>query len=420
MIRFLQWLVALEWPARTLDPWFGSFNPFLPEHRRDPHATWRYLQWREPVFFSRVLRVWVCTRYDDVVRILRDPRFGADRSQITLMKILRPFLRRDPEFAQFVDRVLLNLDPPDHTRLRGLVSKAFTPRRIDSLRPRLQTIVDDLLDQIAKRGEMELVRDLAQPLPVIAIAEMLGVPAEDRDRFKVWSAALVQILDPFQGSGGIAPARQANRELNAYFRPLLDKRRSDPQDDLLSAMITVEERGERLSETDLLALANLLLVAGHETTTNLIGNAVITLLRHPDERKRLQQHPGLITSAVDEFLRYEGPVQMTERVAREDCEIGGKRIRKGQLVWPVLAAANRDPAHFPDPDRLDLGRVGNHHVSFGMGAHFCIGSQLAKLEAEIAIGSLLERFPDLVGDADPPAWKRSMVLRGPESLPLRF
>jgi cytochrome P450 len=255
---------------------------------------------------------------------------------------------------------------------------------------------------------------------VIAIAELLGIPPADRRLFHAWSADLVQLLDPLQGNGGLGPPRRANHELFAYFKPLLAERRANPRDDLLSAMIAAETDGESLSELDLLALSTLLLVAGHETTANLIANAVIALLRHPDERKRLQDDPELITSAVDEFLRYDGPIQLTDRAVREDCEIGGRQIRKGQVVAVVLAAANRDPDRFSDPDRLDLGRSDNHHLAFGQGNHFCLGSQLAKLETEIAVGTLLRRFPDLSGDPEPPAWRRSMILRGPKALPLRL
>ncbi|MCH6562058.1 MAG: cytochrome P450 [Myxococcales bacterium] len=418
VLRFLQWLIARERLLRLASPLFGRFNPFLPQHRRDPHATWRALRSTEPVYRSRALGAWLLTRYDDVLHVLRDPNFTTDRSDVPLMKLVSRLTRKDPEFSAMIERNLLTLDGSDHTRLRGLVSKAFTPRRVERLRPQLEGIVDELLDRAAEASQMELIRDLAHPLPVIAIAELLGIPSADRARFRAWSADLVQLLDPLQGRGGSASLRRATHELYAYFRPLLAERRARPRDDLLSAMIAAEENGESLSETDLLALSGLLLVAGHETTANLIGNAVLALLRNPSERKRLQDDPDLIASAVEEFLRYDPPIQLTDRAVREDCEIGGRRIRKGQLVVVVLAAANRDPDRFPDPDRLDLGRTDHHHLAFGQGGHFCLGSQLAKLETEIAIGTLLRRFPDFFGNTEPTAWRRSMIIRGPEAVPL--
>jgi cytochrome P450 len=350
--------------------------------------------------------------------VLRDPRFSADRSAIPVMRLVARLVRRDPDFAGLIARNLLTIDGADHRRLRGLVSKAFTPRRVERLRARLEATVEELLDRVAAAGRMEVVGDLAHPLPVIAIAELLGVPAEDRGRFRAWSGRLVQLLDPFQGQGGARPMIEATHELFDYFRPLLAARRAEPRDDLLSAMIAAEQDGQRLDEVDLLALSSLLLVAGHETTSNLIANAVLLLLRFPDERKRLQDDLALLPSAVDECLRYESPIQLTDRAVLEDCELGGKRIRRHQMVAVVLAAANRDPAHFPDPDRFDVARRDNHHLAFGQGNHFCLGSQLARLEAEVALGALLRRFPDFAGAPDPPAWRRSMIVRGPEALPI--
>jgi cytochrome P450 len=420
VLRLIQWLTRRERLLRGLDPLFGRFNPFLVEHRRDPHDTWRTLREAEPVYRSRVFGAWLCTRYEDVLHVLGSPDFTTDRSEVPVMKLVARLSRKDEKFSALLERNLLTIDGAQHRRLRGLVSRGFTPRRVERLRPRLQKIVDELLDAVAENGEMELMRDLAQPLPVIAIAELLGVPAADRPRFRAWSADLVQLLDPFQGQGGAAPLRRAAHEIFDYFAPLLAQRRAEPRDDLLSAMLSAEQDGERLDELDLLALSSLLLVAGHETTSNLIGNALVALLRFPDERKRLQDDPSLVGSAVDEFLRYESPIQLTDRMALADCELGGQRIRRRQMVAVVLAAANRDPARFADPDRLDVGRNENHHLAFGHGNHFCLGSQLAKLETEIAVGSLLARFPQLCGEPEPPAWRRSMIVRGPETLPLRL
>jgi len=420
MLRFLQWLIRQERMLRLLGPAFGRFNPFLPAHRNDPHATWRALRDEAPVYRSRVFGGWICTRYDDVLRILRDQNFTTDRSETVLMRTVMRLARRDPDFAGMLGRNLLTLDGAEHRRLRKLVAKAFTPRRIEGMRPQLEATVQDLLDRAGENGEMEVVAELAYPLPVIAIAGLLGVPAEDHGRFRGWAGRLVQLLDPFQGRGGARPMIEATHEIFDYFRALLAERRARPGDDLLSAMIAAEEDGERLSEIDLLALSSLLLVAGHETTSNLIASSVLLLLRFPDERKRLQDDPGLLPSAVDEFLRYEPPIQFTDRAVVAACEIGGRRIRAGQLVVAGLAAANRDPDRFPEPDRLDVGRAENRHLSFGQGNHFCLGSQLAKLETELAIGALLRRFPDFSGSPDPPGWRRSMIVRGPESLPVKL
>lgn len=420
MLRFLQWLTRQDWLLRALRPLFGLFNPFLPEHRRDPQTTWRALRQAGRVYRSRAFAIFLYTRYDDVLEVLRSPDFSTDRSGVPAMRWIARMTRGEPEFAGLIERNLLTIDGEDHRRLRGLVSKAFTPRRVSQLRPRLEATMDELLDRVAKKGQMELVRDLAHPLPVIAIAELLGVPATDRDRFRGWATHLVQLLDPFQGSGGAAPMIRATKEIFAYFRPLLAERRANPRDDLISAMIAAEQDGQRLDEVDLLSLSSLLLIAGHETTSNLIGSAALLMLRFPDERKRLQDDLSLLPSAVDECLRYESPIQFTDRAVVRDCELAGQPLRRNQMVGALLAAANRDPTHFPDPDRFDIGRPNNDHLAFGHGNHFCLGSQLAKLEAEVALGALLRRFPDFRGNPEPPAWRRSMVIRGPESVPLEL
>ena len=416
MLRFLQWLLRRERLLRALGPAFGRFNPFLPEHRADPHATWRDLRENAPVYRSRMFGGFLFTRYDDVLRILRDPAFSTDRSETAAMKMVMGMSRNQPDFAGLLERNLLTLDGPEHRKLRNVVSKAFTPRRVERMRPQLEATVETLLERVAEDCEMEVVSALAYPLPVIAIADLLGVPAEDHTRFRRWAEQLVQLLDPFQGRGGAKPLIEATHEIFDYFRALLAERRANPTDDLLSAMLAAEEDGERLAEIDLLALSSLLLVAGHETTSNLIASSVLLLLRFPQERKRLQDDQGLLPTAVDEFLRYESPIQLTDRAVVEDCEIGGQELRRGQMAVAVLAAANRDPARFPSPDQLDVGRTDNTHLAFGQGNHFCLGSQLAKLEAEVAIGALLRRFPDFSGEPVPTGWRRSMIVRGPESL----
>jgi len=418
MLRVIQWLVSLQWPLRLFGFVFGGFNPWLEENRRDPYPAYRRLRESAPIRWNRWQRSWLLSRYEDVAEVLRDPRFTTDRRALLPFRVMRRASRRHPDFVNLLDRNLLMLDGEEHRRVRSLVSKAFTPRRVEALRPRVEEIVDELLEAVAGRGELELVRDLAHPLPVIVIAELLGVPLEDRERFRGWSNDVVQILDLLSGREGLGPAWRGSEGLATYFRGLLAERRRAPRDDLLSAMLAAEEDGRALDEADLLSLCALLLAAGHETTTNLIGNAVLALLRHPDERKRLQQDPGLVAGAVEEFLRFDSPVQVTDRVVTEDLEFRGHLFRRGQLTVCLLGAANRDPERFAEPDRLDVARADRGHLAFGLGPHVCLGAPLARLEAEIALAGLLRRFPDLRGAIEPPARRPSVVLRGPLSLPL--
>src|SRR5262245_7162037 len=418
MLRFFQWLVSLQWPLRLVGFVFGGFNPWLEENRRDPLPAYRRMRETTPIRRNRWQGSWVLTRYEDVSAVLRDPRFSTDRTRLLPFRMMRRASRRHPDFVNMLDRNLLMLDGEEHRRVRSLVSKAFTPRRVESLRPRIESIVEELLDAAAAKGEMELVHDLAHPLPVIVIAELLGVPLADRERFRVWSSEVVEILDLISGRDGLRPAWRGAEGLAGYFRGLLAERRRAPQDDLLSAMLAAEEDGRALDEADLLALCALLLAAGHETTTNLIGNAVLALLRHPGERKRLQEDPSLMPSAVEEFLRFDSPVQVTDRVITEDLDFRGHAFRRGQLAICMLGAANHDPARFPDPDRLDVGRGDRGHLAFGLGPHVCIGAPLARLEAEIALAGLLRRFPSFTGPTEPPGRRASIVLRGPTALPL--
>lgn len=420
ILRLAQRLAAREGLMRRLGFLMGGFNPWLPEVRRDPYATYRRLRETQPVARAPLLGAWIVSRHADAEQVLRERHFTTDRRELGLMKALRRGARDAPELVAFLDHDLLMVDGERHVRLRRLVSKAFTPRRVERLRPRVEALVDELLDAAARRGRgrIEVVRDLAAPLPAIVIGEMLGVPDRDREQLQAWSNELVELLDPLSGREGLEPPKRAMRALAAYFRTLLAERREAPRDDLLSAMVAAEEAGERLSEAEVLALASLILVAGHETTTNLVANAVLCLLRHPDERKRLQDDPALLPSAVEEFLRFESPIQLTDRVATRDCEVGGVRVRAGQLVAVLLGSANRDPERFHEPDRLDLAREDNRHLAFGHGSHFCLGAQLARLEAQVALGALLRRFPDFRGEPQPPGWKRSIVLRGPTALPL--
>jgi len=420
MLKLIQRLIRMEWPVRLAAPLFGKFNPFLPEFRRDPYPTYARLRREAPVYRSRPLGGFILTRHRDIVAILGDPRSSVDRNQSEIFRKYNPFTRMRPEFAEAITRSLLMLDAPDHTRLRKLVVKAFTPRTVERLRQRIEVLVDELLDAVEARGTMDLVADFAYPLPVIVIAEMLGLPPADRDRHKHWSDDVASVLDPFQATNGMDDAERSFFELKAYLEPIFEARRRAPQDDLISGLVAVRDGSDVLSDSELLSLCTLLLAAGNETTTNLIGNAVLALLRHPREKQLLREAPELRRAAVEEFLRYDSPVQLTDRLVTRDFEIDGHVIRKGQLVGLILGAANRDPEVFAEPDRLRFDRGDVPHLAFSHGAHFCLGAQLARLETEIAIGRLLERFPNFDGPLEPPGRKRSIVLRGPLSLPLQL
>jgi cytochrome P450 len=420
MLKLLQWVVAHPWLMRVLGALSGSLNPWNPDVRRNPYDAYGKLRAQPGLPRLRLFGGYVAARYADVDRLLHDPAFSTNRDAVPLMATFRQAARDTPEFLSFLDHNLLMIDGARHRRLRGLVSKAFTPRRVEMLRPRVEAIVADLLDRVAPRGAMDVVRDLAQPLPAIVIAELLGVPDSDRDRFSSWSDDLVQLLDPLSGHDGLNPPKRAVHALTEYFRPLLSERRGSPRDDLLSAMLGAEEAGEKLADGELIALASLVLAAGHETTTNLIANAAMLLLRYPSERRRLQQDESLLVPAVEECLRFEPPIQLTDRAVVQPTELAGVALAPGAIVVALIAAANRDPARFPEPDRFDIARADNQHFSFGFGNHFCLGASLARLEGQVALGTLLRRFPDFKGPSEPPAFKPSVVLRGPTSLPVQL
>ena len=390
-----------------------TFNPMDPAFVADPYPTYHRLRAEDPVHQSP-LGFWVLSRYEDVAASLRDPRFAKEA--------IAGFVAA--RFGRPVERMsMLDLDPPDHTRLRALVSKAFTPRVVEQLRSHIQSIVDDLLRSVDGAHAMDLIEDFAYPLPVIVICELLGVPVSDRERFKQWGLDVARGLDALllpPDSDVIVRARASRFALTDYFRQLIAERRRAPRADLLSGLIAAEEAGDRLSEEDLLATSILLLLAGHETTVNLIGNGTLALLRHPAQLQRLREDPGLIGSAVEELLRYDGPVQRTARIPSEDVVVGGRTIPAGDMVMPFIGAADRDPAQFPDPDRLDLGRTPNRHIAFGLGIHFCLGAPLARVEGQIAINTLVQRFPKLALATDSPQFRQSLTLRGLSTLPVAF
>jgi cytochrome P450 len=316
----------------------------------------------------------------------------------------------------------LNLDPPDHTRIRRLAQQAFTPRRIETLTGRIQALVDELLDAVEPDGGMDVIADLAFPLPFAVISELLGMPDTDRDEMRQWSHTLVKGLEPIVTADDFPSILDAGDHLTAHVQAAIEWKRREPGDDLLSALIAAEEAGDRLSPDELQDQVVLLYLAGHETTVNLIGNATIALLRNPDQLALLRSEPDLIANAVDELLRYDSPVQFSRRITLHDLELGGEEIPAQSFVFTCLGGANRDPAHFgPSAERLDLRRRdAPHHLSFGGGIHHCLGAVLARAEARAALGSMAARFPGLVlADPDPP-WNGRMVLRGLDALPVRF
>jgi cytochrome P450 len=362
--------------------------------------------------------VWLVTRYEDVKTLLTDERFAKSRYNALTPEQLRKQPWVPPMFRP-LERTMIDLDPPDHTRLRQLVHQAFTPRLIERMRERVQTLANELLDAVSRKGEMDLIRDYALPLPMTIITEILGVPIQDRDKFHRWSKVIVSV-NQFNADWRVFPAIW---KFIRYLRRFFKVRRDDLRDDLVSALIQGEEVGDRLSEDELLAMVFLLLVAGHETTVNLIGSGMLELLQHPDQMERLRRDPSLIKSAVEELLRYTAPVFMsTERYAREDVTIQGVTIPRGEMALGVIGSANRDETVFDNPDTLDVEREPNKHLSFGHGIHYCLGAALARLEAQIAINTLLNRMPDLrlKGSPESLRWRRSLILRGLEALPVNF
>jgi len=393
------------------------FNPLLPEFHADPYPFYRRLREKEPVHQSP-MGFWVLTRYEDCVAVLRDQRFGREEFQQMLSSVYGD----DSEKPQ-LPRSMLFRDPPDHTRLRALVSKAFTPRMIETMRDHIQEIVDRLLDRVQDTGRMDVMEDLAYPLPVTVICEMLGVPVTDHASIRGWSADIARSLDAIglpSDQAIVERGRTSRRALAGYFRRLVPERRARPQQDLLSGLIAAEEQGDKLSQDEVIAMCLLLFIAGHETTVNLIGNGTLALLRHPDQMRKLQADPALIGNAVEELLRYDSPVQRTARITSVDAEVGGQPMPKGTMVITALGAANRDPAQFPDPDVLDVTRKDPRHISFGFGIHFCLGAPLARVEGQLALGTLLRRMPKLALAESNPEWRESSVLRGLKRLNVTF
>lgn len=394
------------------------FNPLAPEFIRDPYPHYARLRTTDPMHLTP-LGMYVASRHAEASLVMRDKRFGKDYPERTKRRY-GPDIMSEPVFRSF-SLTMLQQDPPDHTRLRGLVVKAFTARRVEDMRPRIQQIVDETLDRLIPQGKMELIEDFAFRLPVTIICDMLGIPEEHRELFYTGSRNSGRILEPVPLSPEeIKQGNATNAMTEMYFQQLFELRRKNPGDDLTTQLVQAEEDGSKLSNEELTANIVLLFGAGHETTVNLIGNGLLALYRNPDQLALLKANPALITNAIEEFLRYDSSVQMTGRVALEDIDdLGGKKIPRGESVLCLLGSANHDPAVYPDrPDSLDITRPNVRPLSFGGGIHFCLGAQLARLEAEVAIATLLRRLPDLkLDDAENPQWRPTFVLRGLKQLP---
>ena len=396
-----------------------DFNPLDPAFIANPYPTYHRLRaaapvWRSPIGFN------VVTRYDDAALVLRDRRFGKGYLE-NITKRYGPDIVNEPAFAS-MSRTMLVLDPPDHTRLRGLVTKAFTARRVEAMRPQIAAVVDALIDRVYAQGGMDVIKDFAHRLPIIVICDMLGIPEEDREQFFNSSKVNGRLVDPVPLSPEEIVTANANTvETNAYFDSLFELRRRDPKDDLTTLLVQAEEAGDRLTQEELRANVGLLFAAGHETTANLIGNGLLALHRNPDQWQALRDEPALIPGAMEELLRYDSSVQMTGRSVLEDVELSGVALPKGAQIVCFLGAANRDPEVFPDPDRLDVRRTKITPLSFGGGIHFCLGAQLTRIEAQEAFAGLLRRVPDMVlPEKDTPSWRRSFTLRGLTKLPVRW
>ena len=397
-----------------------AYNPFEPGFAEDPYPQYQAMREHEPVHQSP-FGIWLLFSYDDVLRFLRDPSLSVEESRAkptVLDQFADEVLGTDRD-RDLGTRAMLNRDPPDHTRLRKLVSKAFTPRRIEGLRPRVQDLVDESLDRAAEAAQMELMSDYAFALPFAVISEMLGMPPTDGEKLREWSGILVRSLEPIVDPALMLAIRDTGEKMRALITDVIKWKREHLSDDLLSGLIAAEENGDMLSDEELLEQVMLLYIAGHETTVNLIGNGILALLRNRDQLERLRADPTLESTAVEELLRYDSPVQMSRRITLTDVEVGGKTIPEGVFVVCGLASSNRDEAHWgPTADQVDLARPSaKEHLSFGGGAHYCLGAALARLEAQVAIGSLVRRFSTIEPTAEP-EWNGRLNLRGLERLPL--
>ncbi len=399
-------------PAGPIGGWLIDTDRFGAFDWNDPWPTYDRMRAEAPIWQNSD-GITLLTRFADCEAVLRDVRFSASKDHADPPRVLA---EGDPRSLMDGDAApLIFLDPPDHTRLRKLVSKAFTPRTIERLRPRVQELVDGILDRAADEGGLDVVAELGYELPVIVICELLGVPLDDRPQFAGWSSDAARLLDDDLSPEVLNDGVAAAINFAVYFDGLFAARRRAPGDDLVSGLLAAEEQGVHLTEDELRSIVVLLFVAGHETTMNLIGNGAYALLRAPDQQVRWRDDPSLDGPAVEELLRFDGPVHLTGRIPTEDVEINGHRFRRGKPVVTLVSAANRDPARFGEPSQLDVGRADNHQLTFSQGIHYCLGAALARLEGQVAVGSLIRRFPDIELAAEP-SYRDHFVLRGLKEL----
>jgi cytochrome P450 len=399
-------------------PTLSLYHLLDPEVLANPYPLYRRLRTEAPVQWDPYLHAWVVTRYDDVITVLH--HFSADRTPTPDQFAAMGLAELGP-IAQLMTRQMLFMDAPAHARLRGLASMAFTPARVEVLRSHIREILDTLMEPLMRAGRMDVIADLAAPLPAIVTAEMLGVPTSDCDQLKAWSADFAEVLGNFQHNPDRASRTlKCVEEMTAYFREAIHRMKTEPRDGLINAFMMAEIDGDRLTEEEIIANCIVTMVGGQETTTNLIGNGLLSLLRNPEQLQRLRDDLTLIPSAVEELLRYESPSQHTARICPQDTELGGKQIRKGQAVIAVMGAGNRDPERFPDPDRLDVGRTDNRHLAFGWASHFCFGAALARIEGQLTLEAIVRRTSNMALEPGPLVWRENMGLRGLTALPVTF
>ncbi len=407
----------------TADP--ADFRPYDPSFAADPYPVYARLRERNPVFHSAEVGMTLFTRFEDIRSLLLDGRVGRTSdhrktaAEIELQRRAEQW-EKLPNYSRYVRVNMLETEGPDHARMRRLVSKALSPRRIRDLRERIQLLVDGLLNSLVPDGRMNFLDDLAVPLPVYMIAELLGWPLTERHRLRPWSAQIVRLYEKDHTAADEARAEAAATEFASMLAGVAEMRRSDPQDDLISALVTVRDEGDQLSADEQIATCMLLLNAGHEATVNAAGNGLLALLRHPEQLARLRADPALTATAIEEMIRYDAPLQLFHRIVLEDLEYGGVRLRKGDVVGLLYGSANRDPLAFDRAEEFDVGRQPNRHLGFGTGNHFCLGAPLARLELEILFSTLLQRLPGLRLDGDPPQYRTGLVFRGLKELHVRW
>ncbi len=399
------------------------FNLFDSKFNANPYPTYHRLREEDPVHRYLIGGDWIVTRYADVKAVLKSGCVRTDDRPKSIQERNKYFLHKEKNLdtlAYTTSRFLFYMNPPEHTRLRGLVGKGFSSVVVERMRPHIQEIVDELLDKVRHKGSMDIVAELASPLSVSVISKLLGIPKEAQQQLHQWTNVLSRILDPLVSLKEYEAMNQATEEIQEYLRTLIAEREKDPQEDFISNLIAAKDQSDRLSQKELLAICTLLFGAGEETTGNTIGNGMLALLQHPNQMEQLKREPTMIQSAVEEVIRYDSAIQMLTRIATDNLEIGNQTIKAGEKIVLCLGAANRDPAQFPNPDELNINREQNHHLAFADGIHYCLGAALARVETQIAINTLIQTFPDLKLASNKLEWKKSIVIRGLKSLSVNF